>query len=236
MSDNEAKTQLVFIRHGDPCGDMHASTKPPAEGFLTHRGELQVEALRRICHGVTFDQVYASPLGRALQTADALVNQPEAIKVSDWLMEWRPASVMNQQPVDDDSYAALTETSTEIRPELAWKTAAGEGTLEMAHRVIPPLLSVLTDHGVTAAHGGFLVDTARRERADLRLAFVAHGGTLAMMLGFMLGLPLRPYAPFWFMHTGTAVLEFIRRVDVWYPELQIPASGSSLADNLEHHW
>lgn len=228
MSDADLITQLVLIRHGEACGDPHVHVEPPVEGFLTEWGLQQARALSRSAKGVRFDHVYASPLGRAIQTAQALVHDPKQIELMPWLIEWRPASVMGEGPSDDASYASMMQAAAKIRPEMAWKTPAGEGTLEMAHRIIPPLLALLQHHGITAQHGGFAIDPERREGSTLRLAMVAHGGSLAMMTGFLMGLPIRPHGPFRYMNTGLAVIEFVQRVDVWYPTLRLPAAGETL--------
>lgn len=227
-------TQLVLIRHGEACGDPHEHCTPPVAGYLTELGCQQAEQLGAAMAGQAFDHVYASPLGRALQTAQVLVADASAIEICPWLIEWRPASVMGDGPADDAAYESMMANAAKIRPELAWKTPAGEGTLEMAHRIIPPFLNLLAGHGIEAAHGGYLIDPAQRRRSTLRLALVAHGGSLAMIAGFLLGMPMRPHAPFGFEHTGVAVIDFIQRVDVFYPRLRLPAAGQPTTELLKN--
>ena len=47
--------------------------------------------------------------------------------------------------------------------------------------------------------------------------------SLGMLADFILGVPFRPYAPIGFAQTGVAIFQFVRRVDVWYPMLLVPA-------------
>lgn len=233
MNDTITTTQLVLIRHGEACGDPHEHCQPPVDGYLTEAGVAQAQALGRVMADVKFDQVYASPLGRAIQTAQAIVSDPQQIAIMDWLIEWRPAGAMGEGPSDDASYDAMMAAAAKLRPEMSWKTPAGEGTLEMAHRIIPPMLRLLATHGIEAAHGGYHIDPAQRDAPSLRLAFVAHGGSLALITGFLLGLPTKPYAPFGFENTGTVVIDFVQRVDVWYPVLRVLAASVNAGDSLK---
>jgi hypothetical protein len=105
--------------------------------------------------------------------------------------------------------------AAEIRPEHSWKTAAGEGTLEMAHRIIPGFLKLMSAHGVEAGHGGYLLNDARDEQ---RIALVAHGGSLGVLTAFLLGIPIRPYAPIAYQQTDTAGVEVFRIADPVHPE------------------
>lgn len=168
--------------------------------------------------GVRFDAVYASPLGRAIQTAQALAGPRDLpIEVLDWLIEWRPASVLGK--VDEANYEKMNAAAAQLRLEQCWKTAAGEGTLEITHRVVVGFLQLGQGLGIHPGHGGFLLDNPEDDR---RLALVAHGGSLGVLLGFLLNLPIRPHGYFSFEQTGVAVVDFTRRVDVWYPTLILP--------------
>jgi broad specificity phosphatase PhoE len=207
--------ELYLIRHGDMQGDPHRHCAPPVTDCLSDLGCRQAAALGEALKDVPFTAAYASPLGRAIQTAQAL--RAPRIDIADWLIEWRPATVT--QGIDDAAYEKLLARSADIRPEQSWKTDAGEGTLEMAGRIIPGFLNLMTAHGAPPGHGGYLLDDAQDAQ---RIALVAHGGSLGVLAAFLLGIPIRPYAPIAFQQTGVAVFELIRRVDVWYPTLRIP--------------
>lgn len=210
--------QLILIRHGEAAGDPHAHCQPPVNGYLTDEGCSHAGDVASALRGVRFDRIFSSPLGRAIQTAQPLASQADrSIEILPWLIEWRPCTVTDE--VNDAQYEQIMADAGKIRPEMAWKTPAGEGTLEMAHRVIVGFLQLMEKLGVHPAHGGYLVDPAA---ADIRVALVAHGGSLGRLLSFLLGVPIQPYAPIAFAHGGIAVVDLQQRVDVWYPVLQIP--------------
>jgi broad specificity phosphatase PhoE len=213
--------ELYLIRHGDMQGDPHLHGAPPVCDCLSDLGVRQAAALGTALNGVAFSAVYSSPLGRAIQTAQAFA-QPADIKILPWLIEWRPATVM--RGCDDAAYEQMLARSATLRPEQSWATEAGESTFEMTGRVIPGFLKLMADHGCHAGHGGFLLDDAKDQQ---RIALVAHGGSLGVLASFILGLPIRPYAPINFEQTGVGIFKFIQRVDVWYPALTIPAPSSS---------
>ena len=210
--------QIYLIRHGNMAGDPHRHFVPPVEGCLSEKGLLQANRLGRALEGVKFDAVYASPLGRAIQTAQSFA-EPQGIQINilPWLIEWRPAHILNGG--DEANYEAMLTSASALRPEESWKTEAGEGAFEMANRIVPGWLKVLSRHGVRAGHGGYLLEN--REDAQ-KIALVAHGGSLCVLLAFILGIPFQPFAPVQFAETGVAVIDFVQRLDVWYPAIKIP--------------
>lgn len=213
--------KLYLIRHGEAAGDPHGHCRPPVDGYLTDLGCRQATSACESLKHFRFDRVYASPLGRAIQTAQPLVADGHAsIEIAPWLIEWRPATVTGE--CDPASYDRIMAAAAEVRPEMAWKTPAGEGTLEMAHRVIVGFQQLMQSLGADPAHGGYVLSPAAR---DLRVAFVAHGGSLGRLLSFLLGVPIQPYSPIGFEHAGVAVVDLVRRVDTWYPTLVIPSGG-----------
>ena len=211
--------QVYLVRHGNIAGDPHRHFVPPVQGCLSEKGQAQAASLGRALAGVKVDAIYASPLGRAIQTAHSFAD-PAGVKIDilPWLIEWRPAHILNGG--DDANYEKMMKSASELRPEECWKTEAGEGTYEMAHRIVPGWIQVLKRHGVRAGHGGYLLDN---EQDAQRIALVAHGGSLGVLVAFILGIPLRPFAPIQFAETGVAVIDFVKQLDVWYPALKIPA-------------
>lgn len=209
--------QVYLVRHGNMAGDPHRYFTPPVEGCLSETGQAQAAQLGKALAGIRFDAIYASPLGRAIQTAQAFADpQGITIQTLPWLIEWRPAHIMNGG--NDANYEAMLKAGSLLRPEESWKTADGEGTFEMAHRIVPGWLEVLGRHGIRAGHGGYLFSG---EEDNQRIALVAHGGSLCLLLAFILGIPVQPYAPIQFTETGVAVIDFVKRWDVWYPALKI---------------
>lgn len=211
--------KIYFVRHGRMAGDPHRYEVPPVDGCLSPEGVAQAATLNQAMRHVSFDAVYASPLGRAIQTAQALTRKPGVdIQIREWLVEWRPAHIL--QGKNPANYEQLCKDAALLRPEKTWKTEAGEGALEMAARLVPGWIALMESLGVHAGHGGYLLDNPTDDR---QVALVAHGGSLGHLLSFVLGVPIRPNPPISFALTGVAVVNLAQAADVWYPTLEIPA-------------
>jgi len=210
--------QLILVRHAQIQGDPFQHYTPPVDGCLSPAGCVMAQRLGEALKSWKIDAVYSSPLGRAVQTAQAIAN-PRQLEIGllPWIVEWKPATLTGEceDPRDlGNRYAAAEK----IHPERAWKTPAGEGTFEMAHRIVPSLLEFLANQGIEAASGGFLI---KPEALEKNIAIVAHGGSLGLAASFLLGIPLRPYAPLAWSLTGVGVIEFVHRTGVWYPQLVV---------------
>ena len=213
--------QIYLIRHGNSAGDPHRHTTQPVSGYLSAVGQQQAARLGTHLRDVTFDAIYASPLGRAIQTAQALAEPRQLpVQLLPWLIEWRPAHIMNGED-DPANYENLLAAAAKRRPETSWKTEAGESAFEMGHRIVPGWQELLAKHGSHPGHGGYLFANPTDTQ---RLALVGHGGSLSVLLAFILGLPLQPYAPLAFRETGIAIIDFVQRVDVWYPLLRVESA------------
>jgi len=211
---------VLLIRHANMAGDPQGYYSPPVQGCLSPQGEAQAAALARRLDGARIDAIYSSPLGRAVQTAQALA-LPRGLRMAilPWLVEWLPAPAL--QKGDPARFEETLKAAARLRPEESWKTAAGEGVFEMANRIVPGWLDLLARHGVRAGHGGYLLPD---EAAQLRLAVVSHGATLGVLLSHILGIPMQPFPPLHLKETACATIEFVRRADVWYPALRLESA------------
>lgn len=96
--------QLYLIRHGEAAGDPHLHCRPPVDGFLTELGGGQAHDTGAALRNVRLDRVFASPLGRAIQTAQPIADHNGLpVETLPWLIEWRPATVTGEcDPADYD--------------------------------------------------------------------------------------------------------------------------------------
>lgn len=214
--------KLYLIRHGEIAGDPHEHYAPPVSGCLSVEGQAQARMLGEALGDIEFHRVIASPLGRAIETAQALRSASGRIDIREWAVEWQPSEFLKS--AGNTVWEEMMDRMRLLRVEETWLTEAGEGHLEMAGRVVPGILSLLREEGISPAHGGFLVP---QEAENRTLALVAHGGSLNVLCQYLLHVPLSPRPCVSFDLTGVAVFEFIRRVDVWYPVLKLsaPAAG-----------
>lgn len=100
--------QFVFLRHGESLGNAQARWQGQSDYPLTEKGRAQANALaeRWKAENVMFDQVFASPLGRAKETAEIIASKLDLkVELDDiWLeraigeMEGLTADEVRQKP------------------------------------------------------------------------------------------------------------------------------------------
>lgn len=213
--------KLFLIRHGEIAGDPFCTPERPVSGCLSevnglHQAQGTADALKT----ASIDIAFSSSYGRALQTAETVMQyHPDApLKVFDFLQEWQPNRDLDEVPGTE--YERILEAQRDLPAEQMWQTDLGEGCYQAYARVVPPLLNELRVVGIKAEHGGFSLS----EQAEkMTLAIFAHGGSLGVILAFLLGLPPFPLSRFAFELTGVAELEFFKQNDVYYPTLRIRA-------------
>ncbi|MNT79886.1 hypothetical protein D3C72_2192740 [compost metagenome] len=86
--------------------------------------------------------------------------------------------------------------------------------------MIPPFLKELAKLGIHSRMGGFVPEDHAKE---LSLVVFAHGGSLGVLLNFLLGVRPFPVGSFSFELTGVAVIDFVEQKGIYYPKLMIPA-------------
>ena len=100
--------QFVFLRHGESLGNAQARWQGQSDYPLTEKGRAQANALaeRWKSENMMFDQVFASPLGRAKETAEIIASKLDLkVELDDiWLeraigeMEGLTADEVRQKP------------------------------------------------------------------------------------------------------------------------------------------
>lgn len=204
---------LTLIRHAEINGDPFCRPARPVSGCLSARGVQQASAGAALLKNVRYDRVFSSPYGRALQTAEILfADRGIPFDIVPALHEWLPAPEAEQ--VD-----AIPGTP-ERHAEETWKTPAGEGCFDMYARIVPAFLAAWAAAGVHPRHGGYVPVTGAE---DLNVAVVAHGGSLNVLLSFLLRVHPFPVGSFNFCHVGMAHLRFSPTREVYHPRLLLGA-------------
>lgn len=156
---------LYLIRHGEALGNAQGRIMGQTDLPLTARGRQQAEALARwftTC-AVRFAAVYSSDLERARDTAEILAAAcaaASAVLVRTGLRELGRGALEGRTFAEAAALRALPETMAGFEPEAA-------ATARIL-RVGAELRIAALEHDVAA---------------------VAHGGSLARLLAFYLGLP-----------------------------------------------
>jgi probable phosphoglycerate mutase len=180
--------EIVLIRHGEPewVRDGLNVDDPP----LTERGRRQAERVAEALAGEHFDEVLVSPLVRARETAQPLLEalgRPEVIEP--WLEEIRNP-IWHGTP-REKAEAAYREDRA--RPaHLRWHgLEGGESVREFVARIHRGATEFFADRGVRRRYHPLPVfDIDAPER---RIALVAHAGTNSVTLCHLLGLAPTPW-------------------------------------------
>ncbi|MBR4707842.1 MAG: histidine phosphatase family protein [Pseudobutyrivibrio sp.] len=187
--------KLVFIRHGDP--DYVNDT-------LTEKGKVEAKLLSDIIDRYGIDEIYQSPLGRAMATA-AYSADVLGVPVTtlDWLQEFRGFVDPNVSIDAREAYATELEIDEETglykkrimwdmlpsyygkHPELfdlhKWKNSPlfdGEGAVKAYDEVISAFDQLLADNGYVRDGITYKVE----EGNDKTIAFFCHYGITSVLL------------------------------------------------------
>ena len=201
---------LYIVRHGHP---------DYATDSLTERGWLQAEAVGKRLAATGIDQVYASPMGRARQTAEPTCRlldlpchiEPWAHEVQEerWTEEpyGKPVSVTMVQNtyfrenggIDlpyDRAYEAVGFRSSGMKDAVAYIEEGGRDFLERL--------------GYKEENGVYRILRANEDR----VALFCHSIMARAWISTLLHIPIHMmWAGFHYTHTGVTVLEFRNNAD-----------------------
>jgi broad specificity phosphatase PhoE len=176
---------LYLFRHGETDYNAQGRMQGQLDVPLNADGIAQAVALAQRLRNAPLTHIYTSPLSRAADTAKRLAdlrNMP--VLADDRLLEydmgdWQGMliSEARAQPADGDGGVSL-------------EVPGGETAAQMHARV-----------------ASFLDDLLVRHTGDARIAISSHGGTLAAMVGVVLGLPVRRRQPFSFGNVSLSVIQ-----------------------------
>jgi diamine N-acetyltransferase len=208
--------KLYFVRHGESEANVlkEFSISPFKHG-LTEKGKEQVIALAQKLRSCDVSEIYASPILRAVQTAEILACELGVpIRVVDALSEFSVGVLEGK--TDDASWQLHREVvESWLRGEWDNRVEQGESFRDIQRRFMPFLEGLLQEKG--SAAGGIVL--------------VGHGGTYHCMLPLVL---TNAGFRFSFDHPlgNTDVIVAEPRVDglfcsAW-GETQLPEPGASL--------
>jgi probable phosphoglycerate mutase len=202
--------EIVFIRHGQPewIRDGLNVENPP----LTELGHQQAQAMAEALASEHFDEVYASPLLRARQTAAPLfaaLGREE--QIAPWLEEIRdPAWHGTPQEKAQAAYEELKGRPAEDR----WDgLEGGESIREFTERIRSGADRFFEARGMERSWHDLPIWRIREP--GRRIALVAHAGTNSVSIAHLLGLPPTPWEweRFVIGHTSVSRLEALELHD-----------------------
>jgi broad specificity phosphatase PhoE len=160
--------RLFFVRHGESTANLeHIFSNTNSYHPLTVQGIAQAQALALAFTGIRIDRVYSSPILRAVQTAQLLVDMLSApLEITEALREW---SVGIFEGTDAPAGWELHHHVQEewfTRERYDSRMPGGESLEDMRQRFVPFISNL-----VTAYH-----------ELDRNLVLVSHGGLYTAML------------------------------------------------------
>jgi broad specificity phosphatase PhoE len=194
--------ELLLVRHAEPDWEGGKASGDPG---LTPLGRVQAANTAAHLKKLRIDAIYCSPLKRARETAELITSGHELTPaVIDDLEEIQVPALRNLSQTEVDAYFAAAARRT--LQERWTGFPSGESFRHFHQRVTSSIDSVL-GHFNVHSHSSeeFTVWTTPARGQTLRIAVVAHGGTNAVVLSHLLGLPPVPWEWFRFETALAAV-------------------------------
>ncbi|MEO6125162.1 MAG: histidine phosphatase family protein [Ilumatobacteraceae bacterium] len=182
--------EIVLVRHGEPEWVIDGLNIDHPK--LTERGRRQADNMAEALAVETFDEVLASPLERARETAAPLYSRlGRHESVDPWLREIR--SPIWQGTPREKADAAFAEERR--RPShMRWhglSDQGGESNREFIARIREGCAGFLADRGIVPVPGDLPVWQIAEPTKSICL--VAHAGTNSCVMSYLLGLQPTPW-------------------------------------------
>jgi broad specificity phosphatase PhoE len=154
---------IYLVRHGENPANINKQFSHRKVDFqLTDKGLLQARQTADYFRGLQVDEVYTSPMVRAVQTAEAIA-QAKGLPVTpmEAFREVDAGDMEDMEPTDDNwrTYMDVVRDWYDGKPESAFP--GGENYLQAARRVLGGLHSLVEGKSgrsiVVVGHGGIFV-------------------------------------------------------------------------------
>ena len=202
--------EIVLVRHAEPewVKDGINYDNPP----LTDRGFRQAELLADSLKGEKFTEFHVSPLVRAQQTSDPLLDVIDAVReTSSWLEEIR-SEIWHGTPAEK-AEAAFRKVRTLPSRERWIGLEGGETVRDFVDRINLGAEIFLKEHGITRKDSDLPVWEIENPGGSILL--VAHAGTNSVVISHLLGLSTVPWEwdRFVLGHTSVTRIEAMKLGD-----------------------
>jgi probable phosphoglycerate mutase len=183
--------ELIFIRHGQPQWSVDGIGQP--NPHLTELGirQANLAAARMANSEPGLTEILVSPARRAQQTAEPLRRATRIeLETVDDLVEMK---MPDWDGVPESEVIAIFEEARHRSPDEWWDgLAGGESFRDFHNRVTSTMAQLLAARGTLPDRQGrpYLWHV---EEPEQRVAIVAHGGTNAVAIGWLLGSDPTPW-------------------------------------------
>lgn len=180
--------RLYFMRHGETVWNTERRYQGMTDIELSEEGLRQAECAAKRFKNIKIDKIYASPLKRAMKTAEKIAAEKglEIISEDDFreihFGEWEGKTV----PELTEKYG---ESYTNFIREPHKYGFPGEGSVENVINRIKPGI----DRLIAEDEGNVLI--------------VSHGGIIRLMIMYIMGLDSSWFTKMWINNTGVSIIE-----------------------------
>lgn len=180
--------RLYFMRHGETVWNTERRYQGMTDIELSDEGLRQAECAAKRFKNIKIDKIYASPLKRAMKTAEKIAAEKglEIISEDDFreihFGEWEGKTV----PELTEKYG---ESYTNFIREPHKYGFPGEGSVENVINRIKPGI----DRLIAEDEGNVLI--------------VSHGGIIRLMIMYIMGLDSSWFTKMWINNTGVSIVE-----------------------------
>ena len=180
--------RLYFMRHGETVWNTERRYQGMTDIELSEEGLRQAECAAKRFKNIKIDKIYASPLKRAMKTAEKIAAEKglEIISEDDFreihFGEWEGKTV----PELTEKYG---ESYTNFIREPHKYGFPGEGSVENVINRIKPGI----DRLIAEEKGNVLI--------------VSHGGIIRLMIMYIMGLDSSWFTKMWINNTGVSIIE-----------------------------
>lgn len=148
--------RLILVRHGQTDANLNHYLQGQSDGELNETGLQQAEGLARHLKDFHVDEIIASPLRRAQDTAAAVARYHNlAVKTDSLLKEWN-CGVLDGLPAEE--YRSMLREM--VVPLSSFRPEGGETLLEVRQRAVHFLNDLIAHHQgqtvLVCSHGDFL--------------------------------------------------------------------------------
>ena len=181
-------TTILLIRHGQTDWNQARRAQGHIDIPMNEAGRWQSQRLAQRLVGWPVDAIYSSDLRRASETAAILGRPLNLTPILDAAFRERNGGIF--QGLTGEELAQRHPEAFQAFLEHGRTPPGGESNLDLARRAVPALERLVT------AHQGQMI------------ALVTHGGTLRVLIAYVMGLPVGKKAPFKVSsNTGLTVAE-----------------------------
>lgn len=195
------KTMIYIVRHGETDWNAQEKIQGKIRVSLNKKGREQAESIARQLKNIPIDAFYVSPLARAVETASIIA-------------KYHPHAVFTKIPeLKEQSFGdlegKLIADMIHMHPAFEWEKSLqypdfhpgnGESLHEIHKRVSQFVKKILkTSQGKT-------------------IIIVSHAGTLRILIGALLGIPIKDLAS---IHVQNASLTLVEYSDMHGPTLHV---------------